>query len=51
MDIASASEYLTCCICLELSKNAMECDSCNNIMCEYCIKSLKKRDCPSCRKV
>ncbi|CDW77233.1 e3 ubiquitin-protein ligase herc2 [Stylonychia lemnae] len=28
----------------------MECESCNNIMCEECIKSLKKRDCPSCRK-
>lgn len=38
-------------ICLELAKNAMECEACNNIMCEECIKILKKRDCPSCRKV
>ena len=51
MDISNAQEYLTCLICLELSKNAVECNKCSNIMCEECAKSLKKRECPSCRQV
>ena len=28
----------------------MECEACNHLMCNGCIKNLKKRECPSCRK-
>lgn len=47
----STHDFLTCVICLDFAKDAMECEACNNIMCEACIKDLKKRECPSCRKV
>lgn len=48
---ASPHDYLQCVICLELAKNAVECESCGNIYCEMCDKSLKKRECPTCKKV
>jgi hypothetical protein len=51
VDINTTQEFLTCLICLEISKNAMECDNCSNLMCEECVKGLKKRECPSCRQV
>jgi hypothetical protein len=45
-----ADDYLTCPICLELAKNAVECEACNNLMCEACVAGLKKKECPACRK-
>ena len=50
VELNKTKDFLTCLICLELAKNAVECEDCNNIMCELCAKSLKKNECPSCRK-
>jgi hypothetical protein len=50
VDINNTSDFLTCCICLEIAKKAVECVNCNNIMCEECVNGLKKQECPSCRK-
>jgi hypothetical protein len=48
--LSQANSYLECPICLELAKNAVECEACNNLMCEQCVKDLKKKECPACRK-
>ena len=45
----TTKDFLTCLVCLEFCKNAVECDQCNNLLCEGCVTSLKKRECPSCR--
>ena len=50
VDANNTKEFLTCLICLEIAKNAVECDACVNIMCEGCADGLKKKECPSCRK-
>ncbi len=47
---SSQNDYLNCPICLELAINAVECESCNNLMCDPCVKALKKKECPACRK-
>ena len=50
VDITNTKDFLTCLICLELAKNAVDCDACSNIMCEECVAKLKTKECPSCRK-
>ena len=50
MESSQVQDFLQCIICLEIAKKAMECEQCNNLMCEECITILKKRECPSCRK-
>jgi hypothetical protein len=47
----STKEFLNCPICLELAQNAVECEKCNNLMCEPCVQRLKKKECPSCREI
>jgi hypothetical protein len=42
--------FLLCCVCQELSLEPMECSNCNNIICNPCFLTLKKKDCPICRK-
>jgi hypothetical protein len=47
----NTSEFLNCLVCLEYATDAVECEICSNIMCDECVKSLKKRECPACRQV
>ena len=46
-----SQDFLTCLICLELAHDVVECEACNNIMCEICVSTLKKRECPNCRQI
>ena len=43
-------DQLNCVVCLEVAIGAMECDQCNNLLCSTCTMTLKKKDCPICRK-
>ena len=43
-------QYLNCIICLDYCKSAVNCQSCNNLMCEECVLNLQTNCCPSCRK-
>ena len=40
--VEQVQDYLQCLICLEFAKLAVECQDCNNLMCEQCHKDLKK---------
>jgi hypothetical protein len=48
--LGGAHNYLECPICLELAKDAVECEKCNNLMCDQCVKDLKRKECPACRE-
>ena len=41
---------MNCIICLEPAKHAVECEKCGIILCDECAKSIKKKECPQCRK-
>ncbi len=43
-------DYLQCPICLDIAKNAVECEACHNLMCDQCVSDLRKKECPACRK-
>eukprot|EP00794_Sanderia_malayensis_P013956 gene13956-15412_t len=46
----SMLESLTCPICLEIAKDAVESTCCHHIFCEECKRMLDGHPCPQCRK-
>ena len=43
-------ELATCPICIDISADAVECDSCGNVFCDNCVKKLARIECPKCKK-
>lgn len=41
--------YILCTVCHELARDAIECSTCNHILCGKCSTSLVRQECPSCR--
>jgi len=46
----SLKQSLTCPICLEICKDAVECHECHNVFCKECAQTASKIECSLCRK-